>query len=248
MYDGVHISQQLDRLCGTEKDSALILGSIMSNLELKIQRPERLLRDQVTETLRNAVIRGVFSPGDRLTERELVDLTGVSRTSLREGLRQLQAEGLLEQAAGRGLQVTLFSPAAVAELYEVREHLESAAVELFVARATDAELADLVHSVGAEDSAPSDLGALSSFHRALLDGAHNSLLKSLYESIAAKLAMMQNLSIRVPGRAAQSRAELQSVLEYMQRRDSEGAREAVRSHVRKAQEVALQELAAAAEH
>ena len=219
----------------------------MSNLELKIQRPERLLRDQVTETLRNAVIRGVFSPGDRLTERELVDLTGVSRTSLREGLRQLQAEGLLEQAAGRGLQVTLFSPAAVAELYEVREHLESAAVELFVARATDAELADLVHSV-AEDSAPSDLGALSSFHRALLDGAHNSLLKSLYESIAAKLAMMQNLSIRVPGRAAQSRAELQSVLEYMQRRDSEGAREAVRSHVRKAQEVALQELAAAAEH
>ncbi|MBF6207817.1 FadR family transcriptional regulator [Streptomyces gardneri] len=75
--------------------------------DLRIHRPERLVRNQVTDALRKAVLDGVLNPGDLLTERKLVELTAVSRTSLREGLRQLRAEGLIEPAPGRVLQVIL---------------------------------------------------------------------------------------------------------------------------------------------
>ena len=162
-------------------------------MDLRISRPERLLRDQVTDVLRKALLDGVFSPGDRLTEPQLLELTGVSRTSLREGLRQLQSEGLVEPAPGRGLRVTLFTESQLAELYEVREYLEGAAVELFVANASQDQVAALRQRLerGSETLAgPFD--PWSTYYEILFLGAGNDLLRRLYESIAGQIVMMQN--------------------------------------------------------
>src|SRR5689334_6871646 len=110
---------------------------------LLVARPERLLRDRVTDAVREAITRGDLEPGRRLTERELVELTGVSRTSLREALRSLQAEGLVERSGARGLQVAALTADVVNELYDVRAPLEAAAVELFVRHASDEQVAEL---------------------------------------------------------------------------------------------------------
>ncbi|WP_062986067.1 GntR family transcriptional regulator [Nocardia anaemiae] len=213
--------------------------------DLRIQRPERLLRDRVTDTLRKAVLDGVFNPGDRLTERQLVELTGVSRTSLREGLRQLQAEGLVEPAPGRGLQVVLLSEAELAELFEVREYLESAAVELFIANASGEQVTALVRhfadSPGHNDNATNPSSA---YYEILFTGAGNALLKQLFGSITARIVIMQNLSIRSPGRAEESRREAEQTVAWIEARDSARAVQAARHHVRMAKESALQALRA----
>jgi len=213
-------------------------------VELRIERPDQLLRDRVTDTLRAAVLQGVFSPGDRLTERELGELTGVSRTSLREGLRQLQGEGLVEAAPGRGLRVTVLSEQELGELYEVREYLESAAVELFVQRATEEQIDALDRSLHSSSLPESKDDVRSGYYDNLFAGAGNPLLRKLYDSIAARIVMMQNLSIRTPGRAEETRREGEELLGWIRKRDAPRAALAARHHVRMAKESALRALQA----
>ncbi|MBF6209164.1 GntR family transcriptional regulator [Streptomyces gardneri] len=187
---------------------------------MRIQHLERLLRDQVADPLRKAVLDGIFSPGDRLTQRKLIELTGVSRTSLREGLQQLQAEGLVEPAPRRGLQVILLTETALAELYEVREYLESAAAELFIANASDDQVATLAQQLTVADCDDGAGSPSSNFYGYLFASAGNTLLRRIYESITARIVMIQNLSIRSPGRAAESRREVEQTLAWIRVRDS----------------------------
>lgn len=210
--------------------------------DMRVERPN-LLRDQVTETLRQAVLSGRFAPGERLTERELGELTGVSRTSLREGLRQLQSEGLVEPAPSRGLRVSVLSEAELADHYEVREYLEAAAVELFVSRSTDEQVGTLTSSLQQAVEADGESSDLrSSYYECLLDGAGNPLLSRLYASVSMRIVMMQRLSFRSPGRAEESQREAEEVIAAIESRDRERAVAAARHHVRMAKESALRAL------
>src|SRR3990170_1902174 len=89
------------------------------------------LRKQVVERLREAIIEGHLKPGERLRERELCELLGVSRTSLREGLVELEAEGLINNVPNRGPVVAMVSIKAAEEIYQLRAVLEGLAARLF---------------------------------------------------------------------------------------------------------------------
>ena len=106
-----------------------------SGLDLRIKQ-DKLVRDKVVDALRQAILDGVLAPGRRLTEKELTELTGVSRTSVREALRGLQAEGLVEESPSRGLRVAVPTAEEIEQIYEVRAELEPLAVRLFVERAS----------------------------------------------------------------------------------------------------------------
>ncbi|MFI1919650.1 GntR family transcriptional regulator [Nocardia sp. NPDC020380] len=101
---------------------------------------------------------------ERLTERELGELTGVSRTSLREALRSLQAEGLVETSEARGIQIAVLTETVVGELDDVRALLEATAVELCARNASDAQIDEL---------------------RAAVPG--NSILEQVFGSIEARI-------------------------------------------------------------
>ena len=88
------------------------------------------LRRLVEDKLRGAIASGRFQPGQRLVERELCELVGVGRTSIREALRQLEAEGLVHSIPNRGPVVSTISVAEARELYAVRALLEGDAAEL----------------------------------------------------------------------------------------------------------------------
>src|SRR5450631_2619119 len=88
------------------------------------------LRQQVVEILRKAITECVFEPGGRLIERELCEMLGVSRTTLREGLRQLHAEGLLDLAPNKGPTIPILSLKEAASVYAVRAELEGFACAL----------------------------------------------------------------------------------------------------------------------
>ena len=107
----------------------------MALAPLEIQRTAAPLRAQVLERLRGAIIGGQLAPGQRLIERELTEMTGVSRTVVREVLRQLETEGLVAIIPHKGPVVRELSAGEARDLYTIRGALEGIAARLFVEHA-----------------------------------------------------------------------------------------------------------------
>jgi len=210
------------------------------DLGLRIERPEQLLRERVVDVVREAILRGSLAPGRRLTERELGELTGVSRTSLREALRHLQAEGLVESTEGRGLRVAVLTPEIVGHLYDVRAALEPAAVELFVRNASVEQVAALAAARRFDVTDPEEeLRATREFYRLLLQGTANPILQQMFGSVDARIHALRRVSLRAPGRAVKSRKEIDDMLAAIELRDADRAVELARLHVLEAKKAAL---------
>src|ERR1700743_2896110 len=109
------------------------------NTNRQVVRPASTLRQQVIEGLRLCISDLTFKPGDRLIERELCEMLGVSRTLVREALRQLEAEGMVTIIPHRGPAVAVLDVPTVKGIYEVRAVLEALAGRLFVERASDSD-------------------------------------------------------------------------------------------------------------
>ena len=107
---------------------------------LRVKRNNITLRQQVLDVLRNAILEARFKPGDRLIERELCELTGVSRTSVREALRHLESEGLVRNIPNKGPTVATVGLEEAQQIYEMREALEGQAGRLFAQRAPAGEV------------------------------------------------------------------------------------------------------------
>src|SRR5690606_5619752 len=111
------------------------------------------LREQVIQALRQAILDFKLQPGQRLVERELMEQLGVSRTTVREALRELTSEGLVTVVPQRGAVVATPDPDDAVDLYEVRAGLESLVVQRFVERASDQQVRRLEAAVqGFEDA------------------------------------------------------------------------------------------------
>ncbi|MEP7194042.1 MAG: GntR family transcriptional regulator [Actinomycetota bacterium] len=214
----------------------------------KVLRSKRVaapLRHQVSESLRQAIASGVFAPGERLTERDLCQRYEVSRTVIREALRQVEADGLVTMVAHRGPEVTVMSRADVAALYEVRAVLEALAGQLFAERASDAvklQLAEAMHHVEAA-MAGGDLVEImayeDAFHATLLDGSGNAIIATMLRTLYARIQMMRSLTLSVPGRGPEVLRELREVLAAVQASDGPRAWKACQEHVETAASLVL---------
>lgn len=207
------------------------------------------LRKQVIERLRNAIVTFEFQPGERLVERDLCERYDVSRTVIREALRHLEAEGLVDIVANHGPIVSTTSPGAAKSLYEVREALEGLAARLCAERAQPAQkkkLARAVTQIGgayAKSDLAAQLAAKDDFYRQLCEGADNEVIASTLRSIQARVQVLRGLSLQEPGRADQSLAELEAVVAAIDRGDAKAAEKLAVQHVRNAAATALRRLA-----
>lgn len=207
------------------------------------------VREQLLSNLRGAIFNRTFAPGQRLVERELCELTGVSRTSIREALRQLEAEGLVKILPHRGPIVARISTQEAAELYEVRAVLEALGAQLFTTRATTEQidqLAAIIDRIEAADPAegPTNLLALKDeFYTILMAGADNAMLLSVLESLRARVTHLRGTSLHRPGRSRDTADELRVLVDAIRRGDADAAWSAARHHVQQAASVALQVLA-----
>ena len=128
---------------------------------------DRPLRESVRDAIRSRIFEGHYAPGTRLVERDLAAEFNVSRLPIREALRMLRQEGLIQDRASRGSEVAGLSPKDVEDLFDVRQSLEVLACRLAAARATDK---DLKHLAGLLDEADRFLakGSILEAHRANL--------------------------------------------------------------------------------
>jgi DNA-binding GntR family transcriptional regulator len=209
-------------------------------LSLGVQRVAAPLREQVLDLLRQAIVEHRLKPGQRLIERELVEQIGVSRTTIREVLRQLAAEGLVATIPQRGAVVAMPTPEEAAELYEVRAALESLAARRFVEHASESQVAALraaYEEVAAIMSAGDDADVLAMlqskdlFYDVLLKGSGNRSVHSILSGLNARVSVLRATSMRRPGRAQQSLAELEQIVLAVERGDGDAAAQACAHHV-----------------
>jgi DNA-binding GntR family transcriptional regulator len=207
------------------------------------------LREQVIRTLRQAIRDFELKPGQRLVERELIEQLGVSRTTIREALRELASEGLVTVVPQRGAIVSAPSLEEALDLYEVRAALESLIASRFVERATDAEVAELAETVEnlAEVSRTATdirtiLAAKDEFYAVLTAGAKSATLQQLIEGIQARVQVLRATSLSEAGRAVQVVEELRAVVRAVAERDAEKAAALTADHVRNASTTAMHSL------
>jgi DNA-binding GntR family transcriptional regulator len=208
------------------------------------------LRSQAVEAIRAEIIGGRLAPGQRLIERELCEQLDVSRNTLREAYRQLEAEGFITVVPHRGPTVAEMSDREARALYEVREALEGLAVRLFVERASAEDMAALERAVDAlrEPHLSGDvsrmLEAKNAFYEVLHRGADNDVLVAQSRLLGSRLARLRGNSLARPDRPAASLAEIEGVLARATARDADGAAELWRDHIRNAARSALGAVAA----
>ena len=124
-----------------KRDATTEPGS--ADASMRVARNSLTLRERTTEVLRHAIIDHRLPPGTHLKERELCDMLGVSRTSVREALRHLESEHLITTVPHRGPIVVTLTVDDARDLYKVRSALEGLVGELFATHASDDEIAEL---------------------------------------------------------------------------------------------------------
>lgn len=196
---------------------------------MKVTRVVAPVRQQAVEVIRNEILDGRFLPGQRLIERELCEELDISRTTLREAYRQLEAEGFIHIAPHKGPTVAILDDAEALAVFEVREVLECFAIKLFVQRATADEVGRL-HAVVARLREAHESGDVSrmldvkrEFYDVVYAGARNSILRSQAALLASRLYRLRARSLSSPGRPAASIAEIENVVDSIDAGDSAGA-------------------------
>jgi GntR family transcriptional regulator, trigonelline degradation regulator len=211
---------------------------LVADGSLRVHRVLAPVRTQVADNLRQAILSRQFKPGQRLIERELVEATGASRTSVREALRELGAEGLVTAIPNKGTIVTEMSREEARQIYELRSTLEGLAGRLFVRRASDAELAELRQRFAAIEEAYSlgvgRLAAKDAFYAVLFRGAGNEPLRLVIAGLHARVTYLRAFSLSRPGRLQRSLQELRDIMDAIEARDADAVARACSTHVEQA--------------
>jgi DNA-binding GntR family transcriptional regulator len=220
----------------------------MTTNVLRLSEHPPLRRDQAFERLRDAIITGHFAPGVRLIERELCEAMGVSRTSIREVLRRLEAEQLIEVEPRKGPIVARLTRKQVEEIYEVRAMLEAAIVRRFTVEASAENIAALkriyetLSRVRDQGDVVAIVNTTRQFIEYMMGVVDHELIGDMLRKLNARISVARVLAISVPGRLQQSARELEIVMEAIERRDAEGAAQSLMTYVRNAGEAALKHL------
>jgi len=203
------------------------------------------LRSQVEHYLRNAIADGRFRPGERLVERELCDQLKISRPSLREALRALEAEKLIVSVPHFGPMVASITVEEAKDIYAVRALMEGFAAQEFARLAQDAEIRQLGVTVAGLRSATESgdkhamLEAGAKFYDVLLSGCQNKLVMEILRSLFLRIKILRATSLNKPQRAVPSLREIEAVYEAIQARNALLAKELAQSHVMNAERCAL---------
>jgi DNA-binding GntR family transcriptional regulator len=202
--------------------------------------------------LKAAIRDGRFTPGQRMREAELAGWLGISRTPVRDALKQLESDGLVVAAPRRGLIVAELDQQQVSEIYGLRDVLEGLSARLAAGHASSAEVAALRELVGKQAATPdADVGGLArlnrQFHQVIYRSARNRYLLDVLESLDSALALLPGTTYSAAGRPTSALAEHRAIVDAIDARDAAAAEAAARAHIRAAEAIRLLMLAGPAQ-
>jgi len=231
----------IDRL----SDSLLIKDMAKTESTLNVSRETTSLRLLVENRLRTAIGNGIFKPGQRLIERELCEQTGVGRTSIREALRQLEAEGLVTTVPHRGPIVSTITVEEAEQLYEMRALLEGFAGRACARERDPAILSrlrkqfEVMGVVGRNEDRSDLLAAKTEFYAAMLEGCGNVFVQRFLNMLLNRVTLLRMTSMTQKDRIDHSLKEIETILVAIESGDEEGAEQACIQHIRNAAPIAI---------
>jgi DNA-binding GntR family transcriptional regulator len=190
-----------------------------------------------------AIEGGQLPSGSRLRELDLAQRFGISRTPIREALKRLEVQGLVEHEPHHGSIVARLDHGAITEIYTMREVLEGTAARLAAVHATQVEidlLKDLLENDRENLHDPIALARNNRmFHTQIHHSARNRYLLAMLQNMRSSLVILAGDTLAAPNRGCDSLAEHERLVEALERRDADAAEEAGREHIRRAFRVRL---------
>ena len=202
-----------------------------------ISIPRQVLHQEVAVRLRQRIVEGQLAPGAKLNERELAELLNVSRTPLREAIRMLAAEGLVELLPNRGAVVAQMSAQDVADTFEVIAGLEGQSGELAAQRITDAELAEIralhyeMMAAWTRRDLPTYYRLNAQIHTQINAAARNPVLAQTWRTVNARLQALRFRSNFDEAKWKRAVKEHERMVELLAARDAQGLRALLIEHL-----------------
>lgn len=205
---------------------------------LKVQLSQmKSLRDMVTETLREAIMAGSLEPGEHLKERELSEKMGISTTPIKEALRILSHEGLVETIPRKGTYVSEAANSSIEEVLLLKANLEALCAYLAAHKMTDAEIGQLAKQVDvmrelADQKDAEKLQIVNSqFHALIRKGSKNPLIYKMVENVISFDQSFRKRALKQPVEIEEGFREHQSIFKAIKDRDADLAEKRMRAHI-----------------
>ena len=202
-------------------------------------------RAKVLNVLRDAILDGQFQAGQKLIERELCELTGASRSVLREALVSLESRGLIENESYRGYRVSQLSIRKVYEIFELRSSLETQAAELFAERASDEEMLELKNILQSLEACVKAFnlvemrGIKERYYELLFSGCRNEEIRRALEIIIDRVYYLRSYLMTDADRRRDSLNEMKDLTRALLERNRPAARAATVKHLTAARDAVV---------
>jgi DNA-binding GntR family transcriptional regulator len=212
-------------------------GAETGSSPVLIKRTPGTLSLHALDCIRSAILQGQFKPGARITERELCSLARVSRTAVREALRRLEAQGLVEHTPNRGPVVSRITADELRQIFEVRLTLEGLAIQQFALRATKQELAAL--QTACDDIAATHevrdisgfIAATDDFYDIILSGSGNGVIHAVVDSLRTRLTYIRIIALTQRRRGTETIDSTRRLLAALRTGDPRASRDALAQHL-----------------
>ena len=208
-----------------------------TNTLLKIDKAPQTLRDIVQDRMRTAIIEGHFAPGERLVERPLCEQLGVSRTVVRETIRYLEAEGLVDIIPNRGPIVAMLDWHQAKQIYDIRRQLEGSAVAACAENHNAAfakKLTSALHGIEATlgDTTWSDLlHATTHFYEVIFEQADHTIAWEVVQRLNGRISRLRALTLAAKDRTRSGISHMTAIHDAILSQDPAAARHAVHDHI-----------------
>ncbi len=196
--------------------------------------PDETQSETAYSRLHQAIRRGDLKPGERIRENELADLLTLSRTPIREALRQLEADGIVEHRPRQGAVIRTLSHAEVVELYEMRMVLERTAAEMAAKHASAAELDELddLNAAIAATHDPVEAARINHhFHQCIHLAGRNRFLRESARALDNAMMLLGPTTLDDDTRIALVAQQHQSIITALRDGDAETAGAAAEAHI-----------------
>ena len=194
------------------------------------------LREKILENIRDAIISGTLKAGSRVSEPDLAERYGISRTPIREAFRQLESEGYLTVIPRRGAVVSEFNTKEVEDFYAIKSILEGYAAHCACDKLTAKEL-ERLQTINNRLAALADANDVrgfckihDEFHSLFINAADNEKLKEMIFGLVSRFQRLRYMSLSLPGRMKISVQEHEKIIEAFRKKDAETVKILVRKN------------------
>jgi DNA-binding GntR family transcriptional regulator len=228
-----HREKELDILCILYTIYQAMIERSFPVRRKQIER-HQTLREKILETIRDAILKGNMKPGERVSEPDLAERFGISRTPIREAFRQLESEGYLHVVPRKGAVVASLSERDIEEFYAIKIILEGFAARMAAEKLTARDLERLesinerLQKIASEGDVKNFFRVHNEFHEVFIKAAGNEKLHDMINQLVMKFKRLRLASLSQPGRMEISVEDHRNMIQAFKDHDGDRADSLVR--------------------